>query len=709
MCPASGIPSFAPMTQTNRFWMFALLSAGMVLLITAGLLGYIWFHLAPDQKSVLFRIFQDHIYVLLGVVFVLFSAFWVVSDITYNRYIRPIKRMSAEAGMIYASNPSHRIALTGNHDIRTLASVINDFADMFENLNKTITEQILAARKETEKERNLLAAIMGELPHGVIICNKSGRILLFNSLAKKIFTHSAYPSKTEHYMGLGRSIFHLVDKGLIAHAVEEIQERLNQERLNQVQQSVGSYFITPIYTGTLISVEVIPVLDKDNLMTGFILAFQEVSQDIEKFETIKRELAGYGDLLKSSAKRRPAPETDMEKTLDALQTRYADLAETITDISLSRLPLTSLDLRHFLGLVQKQAGHHHDIRINIFNKTDAKRIQADTYSLTRAFAFLFETLSRMIRKEEIALTVSEQEDRIRFDITWEKPLLPVSAIDALKGRRINALPGFEYVLRLNNARFHILESQAYKTRHIRIIARARQEPASPVKYRSPILAGSRPEFYDFNLFRVNEQSRNLLENRLTDITYTVFDTETTGLNPDEGDEIISIGAVRIVNNRIMHHDIFEELVNPRRDIPIESYRIHGISHEMVAEKDGIEAVLPRFKTFASDTVLLGHNIAFDMKMLKLKEKATGISFINPVLDTLLLSAVLHPVHVQHDMENIAKRLGVNIIGRHTALGDALTTAEIFLKLIPILNSNGILTLGDTLAASKKSYYARLKY
>jgi DNA polymerase-3 subunit epsilon len=61
------------------------------------------------------------------------------------------------------------------------------------------------------------------------------------------------------------------------------------------------------------------------------------------------------------------------------------------------------------------------------------------------------------------------------------------------------------------------------------------------------------------------------------------------------------------------------------------------------------------------------------------------------------------------METIARRLGISIIGRHTALGDAMTTAEIFLKLIPILNSNGILTLRDAMHASKKSYYARLKY
>ena len=96
-------------------------------------------------------------------------------------------------------------------------------------------------------------------------------------------------------------------------------------------------------------------------------------------------------------------------------------------------------------------------------------------------------------------------------------------------------------------------------------------------------------------------------------------------------------------------------------------------------------------------------------MLKIKEKTTNIKFSNPVLDTLLLSAILHPAQEKHDMESIAKRLGIDILGRHTALGDAIATAEIFLKLVSILNSNGILTLKDAINASQRTYYARLKY
>jgi len=82
-----------------------------------------------------------------------------------------------------------------------------------------------------------------------------------------------------------------------------------------------------------------------------------------------------------------------------------------------------------------------------------------------------------------------------------------------------------------------------------------------------------------------------------------------------------------------------------------------------------------------------------MRFLELKEAATGVRFDHPVLDTLLLSAVVHPSFENHHLDTIAERLGVRVIGRHTALGDALVTGEVFLKLLPLLADRGILTWG----------------
>lgn len=220
---------------------------------------------------------------------------------------------------------------------------------------------------------------------------------------------------------------------------------------------------------------------------------------------------------------------------------------------------------------------------------------------------------------------------------------------------------------------------------------------------------SRPEYYDFDLFKTTEQTRTLDDRRLSDLAYTVFDTETTGLNPSQGDEIIQIGAARVVNNKLLRQECFEQLVDPRRTIPAASIPIHGIQPEMVLGQPTIDQVLPAFHAFAQDTVLVAHNAAFDMRFLQLKEKQSGVVFDHPVLDTLLLSALVHPNQDSHRLEAIAERFNVTIIGRHTAMGDAMVTAEVFLKLIPLLAEKGIHTLGQAREAAQQTYYARLKY
>ncbi|EMS80076.1 3'-5' exonuclease [Desulfotignum phosphitoxidans] len=676
------------MTLSHRFWIFALTAAGIILMIVTGMALYIWFHLTFGQTQAVMTLIRDHLAALLTGVLLLSLVFWALSDLVYANYIKPVRKISTDVALIYASNPSLRIPIAGNQDIQALARTINTFADTFERLNQDIATQVVAARKETEQERNLLAAIMGELPQGLIICNQNGRILLYNTLAKNIFTCTMVRENSEQFMGLGRSIFHLVDKDLISHAMEEIHEQLTLG-----ENSAGSFFITPLGDHSLISVEAIPVLDKTNQITGFILAILNITRDVEKFQSMQRGLADFRRFLEKKS---------------VAEQNFFRLSDTIQNTYLSRLPLSQLNLARFLFKVQKLTGQTHDIRINVHNLPRDDRIMADTYSFTKAIVFLFRTLSDWTYAIEFDLTVTNASGRIQFNITWEGVPVDKPGLDTIIKTTIRALPGFKSILALNNARLNVPESGETHFSHIILSVKKSTEPPA-TSHRTPVLAGSRPEFYDFDLFKVTDSDQNLLKTRLTDLSYTVFDTETTGLNPEGGDEIISMGAVRIVNNRLLSDEVFEELVNPGRDIPVASYRIHGIHHEMVAEKDPIELVLPRFRQFVADTVLVGHNIAFDMKLIKLKEKITRIKFANPVLDTLLLSAFLHPIHEQHDMENIAQRLGISMISRHTAFGDALTTAQIFLKLIPILNSNGILTLEDAIHTSKNSYYARLKY
>lgn len=215
-----------------------------------------------------------------------------------------------------------------------------------------------------------------------------------------------------------------------------------------------------------------------------------------------------------------------------------------------------------------------------------------------------------------------------------------------------------------------------------------------------------PEFYDFSL--LDDLGRRLtLDDRmrpLDRLACTVLDVETTGLDPSGGDGIVSVACVRIREGVVRGRETLDVLVDPGRPIPPESARIHGITDDMVAGAPSIEVALPEILRFAQGTVLVGHHVWFDLRFLRRATDRLGLPPLtksHPVLDTRLLSRLVHHHLAGHDLEAVCARLGVVPLGRHSALGDAMATAEIMVRLVELLHRRGIRTLGDLLAAVEK--------
>jgi len=403
----------------------------------------------------------------------------------------------------------------------------------------------------------------------------------------------------------------------------------------------------------------------------------------------------------------------IREEVKAMSERIRELSSHATETLKTRWPLEDMLGTDFVFAAARRIEAQLECRAATGNVDGELWLRLDSYSLLQALVHLVGRLVDDYGIRVITLRLARAGARAQLDLAWSGPALSTETMVGWETEPITvggealALTLRDVVERHDGAFWFERERVRHESffRFLLPLAGAGEhlEAAQVVR------GASRPEYYDFDLFRTSEQTRELADRLLTELSYTVFDCETTGLDPSAGDEIIQIGATRIVNGKLRRHECFEQLVDPRRPISEASMPIHGIRPEMVAGQPTIETVLPAFQAFAHDTVLVGHNAAFDMRFLQLKEAATGIVFDQPVLDTLLLSALVHPQQESHRLETIAERLGVPVLGRHSALGDALVTAEVFLKFVPLLAERGIRTLGQAREAAQQTYYARLTY
>lgn len=212
---------------------------------------------------------------------------------------------------------------------------------------------------------------------------------------------------------------------------------------------------------------------------------------------------------------------------------------------------------------------------------------------------------------------------------------------------------------------------------------------------------ARPLIYDFGLLDGNAGT-DIVSTPLSDLTYVVFDTETTGLLPHK-DDVVQIGAVRVLGGRIIESEEIDVLVDPGRPIPAASTRVHGISDAMVRGAPDFTTAGRQFHRFCADAVIVAHNAPFDMAFMHRHAEQMGVEWSHPVLDTVLLSAVVFGAGETHTLDALCDRLDITIPDhlRHTALGDARATAEVLCKLLPMLTARGIATFGEAVAETRR--------
>ncbi len=651
----------------------------------------------------------------LSVAFVIAAALAAVGfGFLHVKLLRPLADLSGELRMHARTRLDRPLTLAPGHWLDTLPAEVEKLAGALQAARGTTDKAVSSATQRAEEQKSRLEAILLDLSEGVIVCNLEHRILLYNQAAARILD-------MRDALGLDRSLFGLLTREPVIYTLELLLEQAEAAAVDEEngrapsQETATRRFVcAALHLGSLLQARLSLVRESSGRVSGYVLTFADVGAELESLaqrDTLLREVAvewrrPLANLRAATEMLAEHPELEpdqrgafqaiINKEVEALNQRFTELTRSYDRLVTGPWPLVDIHSLDLFRTVRKHLAEADGIQVTPVGVP--AWVHADSHSLLLALEHLIRAIARHTGRSAFDIGIVPGERYAYVEVIWDGEPVSSAVIDSWLGEPLRGTIG-------NRTLREIVERHASELW-------SQSRPEGRTCLRLPLRSAERPrpretaarmppwsEFYDFDLF--NGSNEALKEAPLRKLNCVVFDTEATGLRPDEGDELLAIGAVRVVNGRILTGETFERLVNPGRAIPAKTTRIHGITDDMVRDKPPAHVVIPQFKGFVGDSVLIAYNAAFDMKFLEKSTDKAGVKFDNPVLDALLLS-----VYVQEDVSDFsltaaAERMGVEVVNRHTALGDAMTTAAIFVKLLDLLEARGIETLGQAAKISKR--------
>ncbi|GLR80502.1 DNA polymerase III subunit epsilon [Azospirillum oryzae] len=647
---------------------------------------------------------------------------WLAVD----RYLlRAAETLSREAGLIAHGNAEGavggRVPLSRYGDLLPIARAVNELSDKLAQVRRDIARTVADHTAKVEEQKTQLAAVLRDLHEGVLVCNTRHQILLYNQTALDIL-HLAGD------LGLGRSLLHFVVAEPVTHTLERLSLRVREGRHLNHEHGTTAQFVGATTDGRIllegrmsaILQDPDPASDEPPVITGYVLTLSDATSEMaalgqrdallrEATEGFRAPIANLRAAVETlydapdlGPGDRAAFESAMLESCDSLSQRLERVTTAYRNVVTGSWPMSDIHSNNLINLVAHRVGTETATTVTLTGLP--QWVHGDSHSLVLLFAYLIGRVQALTGATAFDLEAAGPQDGDRWvylDLVWEGPAVPSATLDGWLDQTLpDGLGGLSAGDVLQHHRSTAWSEPLPNdlpggTGRARL--RVPLPPAQSPRTAQPRpRAGARPEFFDFGLLHQPLATSELGRTPLDRLHYVVFDTETTGLSPSTGDEIIQIAAVRVVGGRILTGETFNTLVDPRRPIPPESVPFHGITDGMVAGKPTIDAVLPQFRSFVSGAVMVAHNAAFDLKFLKMKERAAGVSFDCPVLDTMLLSRMLLGNDGDHTLDGIAERLGIAVVDRHTALGDSLVTAAVFLRMVEMLRERDVRTLDDAI-------------
>jgi len=645
---------------------------------------------------------------LLGGTACLSAAGFVLLFIVLHRFVfYPLHLLSEGMRIVIGVNSAYDFELPRHHLLGHFPRDVEDLSTALLKAKREIAEALAAGASQMADTKSHLETVLSSIREAVIVCDDRARIVFYNPATRRVFQEN-------EALGLGRSLYLLCARTPIENALAILrQRRIRHEEKPDSDRDVA-FVCSTVDAGILLDchIHLLPVIP--NVSWSFVLTCEDISRQADLLgrkenqlralvRNMRTPLTNLGVSVESlnlhpdlPAENRATFERIIAEESRTLIQQFESLAHEIQDSAPAHYGESDVFTGDLVACVTRQLV---PLGIQVTMTGDPLWVRADSNSLLQLLEFLARKVHECTEAHAIEVQTLLGNQRVYFDFYWHGQPIPHSTIQKWLTEPLgpDSISTVSAVLDRH-------DSDIWSSRHsmpgyalLRL-----PMPLAPGQWdRRPAMLPERPVYHDFITSPYMVDAGPLKEHPLDQLTYVVFDTETTGLTPFEGDEVVSLAGVKIMNNGILLGEQFDHLVNPGRAIPRESVRFHGITDEMVKDRPGIDEVLRAFHTYTGDAVLVAHNAAFDMRFVRMKEHKAGVHFTNPVLDTLALSLYLHGHTPQHSLDSIAQRLGVEIRDRHTALGDSLITAEVFLRLLYLLREKGITTLGSAMEVSRR--------
>jgi DNA polymerase-3 subunit epsilon len=620
-----------------------------------------------------------------------------VGWLLHARVTQPLDSLALDLLVIARDNPDHALRLGPRHRLERLLSAVAVLRQRLQRASQDTAAALAEATARAEEQKRRLEAILLDLSEGIVVCNLQHQVLLYNQAAAALVD----PPLT---LGLGRSLFTVLTQEPVQYALDRLRHRPHG-----AAAAVGDKFVCGTADGRrLLQARLGLVLDTEQQPAGYVLALRDVGAELSA-------AARRDDLLQLATEGMRAPLGNLRAAAEtvaqhpdlppeqqaafqrvilaetvALSERLETLARGYRELGGGQWLMAEIHSSDLLASLRRRLGGGQPLQLTPVGLP--AWLYCDSLSLLVLLEHLLRRLGEQLGIAAFDMAFARADRRVHVDIIWTGTPIPAALIDGWLDRPLvgglGPLTGRAVLQR------HGSELWSQAGRAGEALLRLPLPSAEPVAAAPDRTHPPRPEFYDFDLLQRPLPTGALAERPLRQISYVVLDLETTGLRPSEGDDIVELGAVRVVNGRVLTMETFGRLINPGRPIPKASIEFHGITDAMVADKPPLAQVLPQFQRFAADAVLVAHNAAFDLKFLDQGAAACGLRFEQPVLDTLLLSAFIDPAEPDHSLDAIAARLGLGFARRHSALGDALVTAAILVKQIERLEERGLTRLAD---------------